>query len=156
MNNMKTWNFKVKSNPQEIIKKLETSLGSLNGFVFNVENKNIDLVKIKVRKRVLYGFQTVLRNHIIVNGKITKLNTENEANVEISFNQHFLNISEVSILLVLSLLAIIFGVKGGNATIYILGGIFLAVGITMLIWVKKEFARNVQEYKTLFSEILEL
>jgi len=153
---MKVWNLKVKRDSQEIIKKLNSSFGSVNGFVFNVENDTKDSVKIKVRKRILYGFQTVLRNHIIVNGKITRLNTENETDVEISFNQHFLNTLEVFIFLVIGLLAIIFGITNSNATIYIFGGIFLVVGITYLIWVKKEFVRNVQEYKTLFTKILEL
>ena len=153
---MKVWNFKVKSNSQEIIKKLDSAFGSINGFVFNVKNENNDSVKIKIRKRILYAFQTVLRNHIVINGKMTKMNTKNETNVEISFNQHFLNTLEVSILLVLGLLAIIFGIINSSATMYIFGGIFLVVGIAGLIWVKKEFARNVQQYKTLLSEILEL
>jgi hypothetical protein len=96
----------------------------------------------------------MLRNHIIVNGKITQTDTENETNVEISFNQHILNILEVSIFLVLSPLAIIFGIITSNPTASIFGGILLVVGIAYLIWIKKEFVRNVQEYKALFSEIL--
>jgi hypothetical protein len=150
---MKVWNFKVKSNSQEITKKLNSAFGSVNGFVFDVENDN-NSVTFKVRKRILYAFQTMLRNHIIVNGKITQTDTENETNVEISFNQHILNILKVSIFLVLSPLAIIFGIITSNPTASIFGGILLVVGIAYLIWIKKEFVRNVQEYKALFSEIL--
>lgn len=152
---MKVWNFKVKSDSQEIIKKLDSAFGSINGFVFDVENDD-NSTKFKVRKRILYAFQTILRNHIIVNGKIAQTDTENVTDVEISFNQHILNILEVSIFLVLGLLTIIFGLITSNVTASISGVIFLVVGITYLIWVKKEFVRNVQEYKTLFSEILEL
>jgi len=153
---MKAWNFKLKSNPQKIIKKLDSALGSVNGFVFNVENDNNNSVTFKVRKRILYGFQTILRNHIIANGKMTHTDTENETDVEITFNQHFLNTLEIYIFLILGLLAIIFGIISNNTTGYIFGSIFLAVEIPFLIFVQKQFARNIQEYKTLFTEILEL
>ncbi|MCY1722801.1 hypothetical protein OU798_20810 [Prolixibacteraceae bacterium Z1-6] len=152
---MKVWNFKVKSDSQEIIKKLDSEFGSVNGFVFDVEN-DVNSTKFKVRKRILSAFQTILRNHIIANGKITQTDTENETYVEISFNQHILNILEVTIFLALGLFSIIFGTITSNVSATLFGSIFLVVGITYLIWVKKEFVRNVQEYKTLFSEILEL
>lgn len=152
---MKVWNFKVKSDSQEIIKKLDSAFGAKNGFVFDVENDD-NSTKFKVRKRILYAFQTMLRNHIVAIGKLTQTDTENETDVEISFNQHIINILEVSIFLVLGLLTIIFGIITSNVTVSIFGGIFLVVGITYLIWVKKEFVRNVQEYKSLLSEILEL
>lgn len=35
---MKAWNFKVKSNPQEIIRKLRSGLKPVNGFVFNMDH----------------------------------------------------------------------------------------------------------------------
>lgn len=152
---MKVWNFKVKSDSQEIIKKLDSTFGSINGFVFEVKNDD-NSTKFKVRKRILFAFQTMLRNHIIANGKITQTDTENLTDIEISFNQHIFNILEASIVLVLSLLIIIFGLITSNVTVSISGGILLFIGITFLIWIKKEFGRNVQEYKRLFSEILEL
>ena len=83
-------------------------------------------------KRILSAFQTILRNHIIANGKITQTDTENVTDIEISFNQHILNILEVSIFLVLGLLTIIFGLITSNATASIFGGILLVVGITYL------------------------
>ena len=153
---MKVWNFKVKSESQEIIKKLNAAFSSNNGFVFDVENDDNNSVTFKVRKRILNAFQTILRNHIIANGKMTHTDTENETDVEITFNQHFLNILEIYIFLILGLLAIIFGIINNNATGYIFGSIFLVVEIPFLIFVQKQFARNIQEYKTLFTEILEL
>jgi hypothetical protein len=150
---MKVWNFKVKSNSQEITKKLNSAFGSVNGFVLDVENDN-NSVRFKVRKRILYAFQTLLRNHIIAKGKIT--HTENETEVKISFSQHFLNTLEVSIFLILGLVSIIFGLISSNVTASILGGIFLGFGILFLIFTRSQYTRNVQEYKTLFTEILDL
>ncbi len=153
---MKVWNLKVKSDSQEIIKKLNSAFKSVGGFVFDVENDNNNSAKFKVRKRILYGFQTILRNHIIVKGKIIHTDSENETDIEISFNQHFLNTLEIYIFLILGLLAIIFGVISNNATGYIFGSIFLIVEIPSLIFLQRQFARNIQEYKTLFTKILEL
>lgn len=153
---MKVWNFKVKSDNQEIIKKLDSAFGSVNGFIFDVENDNKNSVTFKVRKRILFAFQTILRNHIIANGKITHTDTESESDVEISFNQHILNTLEIYIFLILGLLAIILGIINNNATGYIFGSLFLAAEIPFFIFAQKQFVRNIQEYKTLFTEILEL
>lgn len=54
---MKAWNFKVKSNPQEISKKLDSALGSVDGLVFNMNHDKNDSVTFKVRKRILYAYQ---------------------------------------------------------------------------------------------------
>lgn len=150
---MADWNFKVKSNSQEITEKLNPAFGSVNGFVFDVDNDNSSLT-FKVRKRILYAFQTLLRNHIIAKGKIT--NMGNETEVKISFSQHFLNALEVSVLLILGMVAITFGIMSGNSTASILGGLFLAFGITFLIFIQSQYTRNVKEYKTLFTKILDL
>ena len=152
---MKVWNLKVKSNSQEIIKKLNSSFGSTNGFVLDLENDPKNSVTFKVRKRILYAFQTVLRNHIIAKGKIRHTQTEHETDVEISFRQHFLNKLEVSIFLILGLLAIIFGIIKSNLTTTISGGIFLGIGIVLLLFIQNQFRRNIQEYKKLFNDILE-
>jgi hypothetical protein len=153
---MKVWNFKIKSDSPEIIKKLNSAFKSVDGFVLDVEKDNNNSLTFYVRKRILYGFQTILRNHIIVKGKITHTDSENETYVEISFNQHFLNTLEIYIFLILGLLAIIFGVISNNAAGYIYGSIFLVIEIPSLIFVKRQFARNIQEYKTYFTDILEL
>ena len=85
---MKAWDFKMKSKPEEIVEKLNSALGSVNGFVFKMNREENDSVKFNFRKRVLYPDQILHRNRIIVNGRVLKTNTENETEVEISFTQH--------------------------------------------------------------------
>ncbi len=154
---MKRWNFKVKSNVQEITKKLDSALGSVDGLDFNIDNGNNDLVTFKVRKRSLYAFYLMFVNKIIVNGKILKTNTENETNIEISFTQYFLWKLIIFTHMFLGLgflIMIILGINS-SAFMYILGGIVLAVGIVLSIAVQKKFEKDIQEYKTLISKILE-
>jgi len=154
---MKKWNFKVKSNIQEIIKKLDSTLGSADGFVFNIDNGKNDSVTFNVRKRGLYAFYLMFVNKIIVNGKILKTDTENETNIEISFTQYFLWKLIIFTHMFLGLgflIAIFFGISS-SASLYILGGILLALGIVLWIAVQKKFEKDIQEYKTLISEILE-
>ncbi len=104
---MKAWNFKVKSNPQEIGKKLDSALGSAGGFVFKLDTGTNDSVTFKVRKRSLNYLNFIRENQIIVNGKIFETDTENETDLEISFTQHFLTILYVSFFVGLGLMAII-------------------------------------------------
>ena len=154
---MKKWNFKVKSNVQEIIKKLDSTLGSVNGFVFNIDNGKNDSVTFKVRKRGLYAFYLMFINKVIVNGKILKKDTENETNIEISFTQYFLwkLIIFTHMFLGFGFLIAIISKIDSSAFMYITGGILLAVGIVLWITVQKKFKKDVQEYKTLISGILE-
>ncbi len=154
---MKKWNFKVKSNIQEIIKKLDSTLGSADGFVFNIDNIKKDSVTFNVRKRGLYAFYLMFINKIIVNGKILKTDTENESNIEISFTQYFLwkLIIFTHMFLALGFLIAIFSGISNNASFLIFGGILLAVGIVLWIAVQKKFEKDIQEYKTIISEILE-
>ena len=154
---MKKWNFKVKSNVQEIIKKLDSTLGSVDGFVFNIDNGKKGSVTFKVHKRGLYAFYLMFVNKIIVNGKILKTDAENETNIEISFTQYFLwkLIIFTHMFLGLGFLIAIISKISSSAFMYILGGILLAVGIVLWITVQKKFKKDVQEYKTLISEILE-
>ena len=150
---MKAWNFKVKSNPQESIKKLNSAFGSADGFVFKMDHDKNDSVTFKVRKRSLNYLAYIRENQIVVNGKILKTDTENETNLEISFSQHFLTILYVSIFVSLGLLAIILG-RSSNAAMYLFGGILLAIGIALWIDVQKNSKKDIQKYKTLISEIL--
>ncbi|WP_027076325.1 hypothetical protein [Maribacter antarcticus] len=153
---MKKWNFKVKSNVQEIIKKLDATLGSVNGFVFNIDNGKNDSVTFKVRKRGLYAFYLMFINKVIVNGNILKTETENETNIEISFTQYFLwkLIIFTHIFLGFGFLIAIISKIDSNAFMYITGGILLVVGIVLWITVQNKFKKDVQEYKTLISRIL--
>lgn len=156
-NNMKKWNFKVKDNLQEIIKKLESTFGSTDGFVFNLDTDQNDSVRFEVQRRGLYLFQIMFINKIIVKGKILKTDTENETNIEISFTQNILTklIIYTHTFLGLGFLITIILRNSNSASIYILGGILLVVGIVLLIAVQKKFEKNIQEYKILISQILE-
>ncbi len=153
---MKTWKFKVKSNPNETSEKLKSALKSVDGFVFNVNRDNNNSVTFKVRKRILYAWYMVFQNWTIVNGKLLKVDTEDKTDVEISFDQHFLIKLIVSIHLLLGLgllVAIISGINS-SAYMYIIGGILLALGIILWIGVQKKFEKDTQKYKTLISQIL--
>lgn len=153
---MKTWKFKVKSNPNETSEKLKSALKSVDGFVFNVNRDNNNSVTFKVRKRILYAWYMVFQNWTIVNGKLLKMDTEDKTDVEISFDQHFLIKLIVSIHLLLGLgllVAIISGINS-SAYMYIIGGILLALGIILWIGVQKKFEKDTQKYKTLISQIL--
>jgi len=153
---MEKWNFKVKSNVQEIIKKLEASFGSVDGFDFNIDKSKNESVTFKVNKRGLYAFYLMFVNKIIVKGKILKTDTENETNIEISFAQYFLWKLVIFTHIFLGLGFLIVLISGIRSSAYMLipAGIFLVVGIVLSIAVQKKFEKDIQEYKTLISEIL--
>lgn len=153
---MEKWNFKVKGNPQGIIKKLESALDSFGGFIFNVDHGKNDTVLFNFRKPIKYPDQILHRNRTVVKGKILKADTENETDVEISFTQHiFMTLTVFSIVFLgVVLIAIIPRISSG-ASMYILEGILLVLGIVLWIAVQKKFKRDTQKYKALISEILE-
>jgi len=144
----------VRNNPQEIIKKLDSALGSGDGFVFNADHDKNDSLRFSFRKRVLYPHQILHRNRISVNGRILGTDTENDTDVEVSFTQHFLITFNIFIFLGLGLFALILGI-GGNSSALILGGISIAVGIVFWIAANNKFEKDLQKYKTLIAEILE-
>ena len=152
---MKAWNFKLKSNPQEISKRLNSSLGSGNGFAFNMDDTKKEFVTFNVRKRILYGYQVLLRNHIKVNGKIFENNVENESNVEISFNQHFLTVFYVLMFLISGIVAIIVGLFS-NMIAILYGVGLLVIGIALWLDVNRRYKKDIQQYKTLIGNILEI
>ncbi|APQ17916.1 hypothetical protein [Maribacter hydrothermalis] len=153
---MKLWNFEAKNNPKEISNKLESALKTA-GFVFNTNCDENNSVTFKVRKRILYAWYMAFQNWTIVNGKLVKTDNENSTDVEISFNQHFLIklivFTHISLILGL-LIAIIAGINS-SPTMYIFGGLILALGIVLWIGVQRKFEKDIQKYKTLISEILE-
>jgi hypothetical protein len=155
---MKKWNFKVKSNVKEISKKLDTTLGSANGFDFNLDTSKNDSTTFKVQKRGLYAFYLIYLNKIIVNGKILKTNTENETHIEISFTQYFLWKMVIFTYFLLGLgylIAIIAGIINTSVLLIPVLGVLLAVGVVILIAIQKKFEKDTQEYKKLISNILE-
>ena len=155
---MKKWNFKVKSNPKEISKNMEAALGTVDGFVFNINHSKNNSITFKMRKRILYAWYLLFLNSIVVNGKLSKTDTENETVVDISFNQHFLwkLVIFTDMLVGLGFLIAVISGKNSNTSMYLIGTIILAVGILLWIRVQKKYERNIQEYKTLISEILEI
>lgn len=155
---MKTWKFKVNSNVQEIIKKLGSTLGAAEGFVLNINGNKNDSATFKLQKRGLYAFYLAFINKITVNGKILKTDAANETNVEIAFTQYFLwkLVIFTHVLLGLGFLITIISGINSSASMYIFGGIILVIGIVLWIAVQKKFKRDIQEYKTLISGILEV
>lgn len=154
---MKTWRFKVKSNPVEISKKLESSLGAVKGFVFDMNQDNSDSVTFKVRKRILYAWYMVFQNWTVVNGKLIKSNAENKTNVEISFHQHFLItlIIMTQMFLGIGLLVGIISGISNNTSMYVLGGILIVLAIVIWIAIQKKFEKDILKYKSLITQILE-
>ncbi len=155
---MKAWRFKLKSSPKEISEKLESELKSIGGFVFNMNLEKNKSVTFKVRKRILYAWYMAFQNWTVVKGELLKSDTENKTNVEITFNQHFLIrliIFTHIILLLGFLIAIISGIHF-NATMYILGGTLLALGIFLWITIQRKFDKDIQKYKSLITDIFEL
>lgn len=155
---MKVWNFKTESNPTDISKKLESTLGLDKGFVLSVDDDKSNSITFKIRKRILYAWYWAYQNWTIVNGKLLEIDAENKTDVEISFNQHFLirliTFTHIFLGLVL-LIAIISGVSNSNS-LYIFGGILLILGVLLWIALKRKFEKDIQNYKSLISEILEL
>lgn len=153
---MKVWNFDIIGNPKEISEKLESALGSVDRFVFNINRDKNNSVTFKVRKRILYVWYMYFHNWTIVNGKLLKTNTENKTNVEISFTQHWFIILIIYTQMFLGLgllIPIILGISS-STSLYIPGGILLAIGIVLRIAVQKKFRKDIQKYKALISEIL--
>ena len=151
---MEKWNFKVKSSPQEIINKLNTTLKSVNGFVFKIDHNTNDSVRFNMRKRVHYPDQIFHRNRIIINGKILNTDNTNETEVEISFTQHLIMTLQIAIVFISVLFVVTLTIYSG-ASMYIPAGIALAVGILLWIALHKKSKKDIQNYKTLISEILE-
>lgn len=154
---MKKWNFRVKSNVQETINKLTAEFGSVDGFMFSVDHNKTDAVTFKLRKRSLYAFQIMGVNKIIVNGKILKTGSKNDTTIEAHFTQYFLMklIIFVNMFTVLGFLIAIISKISSSPLMYIAGGILLIIGIIIWIIFQKKFEKDIQEYKTLLSDILE-
>ncbi|WP_430971823.1 hypothetical protein [Sunxiuqinia rutila] len=154
---MKAWNFRVNSSPNEISKKLESALGTVNGFVFNLNQEKNNSISFRVRKRVLYVWYMAFQNWTIINGELLKTDTENKTDVVIVFNQHLLIRLIVFTHIFLGLFFLITIISGisSNASLYIVGGILLAIGTVLWVAVQNKFRKDIQKYKILISGILE-
>lgn len=154
---MKKWNFKLKNNPKEISENIKSTLGSINGFVVDMNHDKNNSTTFKMRKRILYPWYLLFLNSIVVNGKLLKTDTENETDVEISFKQHFLWRLVIFANLIVTLGFLITVISGKNNSIwtYLIATVILAVIILIWIIIRNKYEKNVQEYKTLISGILE-
>ncbi|GAA4327312.1 hypothetical protein GCM10023115_24800 [Pontixanthobacter gangjinensis] len=154
---MKNWNFQVKNSPEEISEQLKSSLENAKRFAFDMKNNKYNLINFKLRKRLLLPFEINLQNNIIVNGKISKTSSGNETDVEVSFSQHPLSklIMYGHIILGLGFLAAMVLEYSNNFYTYLIVGILLLIGVLLGSHLKRNFDKNVQEYKKLISEILE-
>ncbi|QLG45901.1 DUF423 domain-containing protein [Costertonia aggregata] len=155
---MKKWDFKLKNSPRDISKKIESALESTNGLVFNINHRENGPITFKMRKRITYPWYLYFLNSIVVNGKLSKTEAENGANVEILFNQHFLWVLIIftHIILGAALLIAVISEKDNNVYTYLIATFVLAIGVILWIRVQKKHKRNIQEYKTLISDILGL
>ncbi|MDO3695923.1 DUF423 domain-containing protein [Wenyingzhuangia sp. chi5] len=154
---MKKWNFKAKNSPQKISEKIQITLESIKGLEFNVGHQKSNSINFKIRKRILYPFYLYFLNSIVVNGKLSKSNIENETDVEISFHQHFLwnFVIYSNILVGLGIITYLITGKDTNPLTYLIGIIIMSIGFILWIAIQKKYVKNIQEYKTLISDILE-
>ena len=96
----------------------------------------------------------VFQNWTIVNGKLLDDNAENDTNMEISFNQHFL-IRLIIYIHIIFGLGLVFGLFLTTKN-YIFGGLITALGIVLWIAANRKFKKDTEKYKTLITEILDL
>jgi len=89
---------------------------------------------------------------------LSKTDIENETDVEISFNQHFLwkLVIFTDIFVGLGILITVILGESRSVSMYLIGTIILAVGVMLWIRVQKKYESNIQEYKTMISEILKV
>lgn len=152
---MKKWNFIAKNSPLEIISKLEKTIGLTNGFVLKITPVENDSIQFSMRKRIKYGEQILHRNIVIVLGRVYKTDEENKSNVTNTFSQHFLMTFTLAVTLGVGLIAAISGIIVSDS-MYLPGGTIIAVLFLLLVIALKKFEKDIQEYKTLISQILEI
>lgn len=153
---MKNWKLELESNPQDVSNNLESALTSVDGLLFDMNRGGNKSIKFKIRKRILYAWYLPYVNSIIVNGKIFKTDNNNGTDLEILFRQHFLWKLLIFIHIALGM-AFLIGMileKSNYISTYLFGVIILGLGILLWVKVQKKYERNIQEYKTLISQIL--
>ena len=155
---MKAWKFKVNNSPEELSEKLASSLGAGNRFVLDLDHDKKNLVQFKLRKRMLLAFEIMARNNIIVKGNILKSGSSNQADVEITFTHHTLSklLIFVHLILGLGFLAALIMETNNSPYMLLAGGILISLGFLLWLHLQKIFEKNVQEYKALLSNVLEL
>lgn len=155
---MTSWNFKAERSIEDMSKILESALGSVRGFAFYMNRNSKHSITFKLRKRILYGWYMIFHNWTVVQGKISKTNSETQSSVEISFTQHFLILFILFTHVVIAMFLLIASFSGENSKsyYYIPGAILLVLGLILWIAIQKKFDKDIENYKTLISDILEL
>lgn len=151
---MKKWNFKVENGPKEVSEKLNSALGSNDGFVFNTAKDENGAETFRLRKRVHYPDQILHRNRIIVDGKLSESGSEKETLVNITFSQHMVMTLTVYFSFGMGLFAIISGLISGEM-MFMAGGLLIALAIVLWIGVQKKFKKDIDQYKKFISELLD-
>lgn len=107
---------------------------------------------------MLLAFEIMARNNIIVKGNILKSGSSNQADVEITFTHHTLSKLLIFVHLILGLGFLAALIMETNSSPYMLlaGGILISLGFLLWLHLQKIFEKNVQEYKALLSNVLEL
>jgi hypothetical protein len=98
------------------------------------------------------------QNWTVVKVELLKKDTENETNVKITFNQHFFIrlIIFTHIFLILGILIAIVSEINVNASIYIIVGTLVALGLVLWFAIQRKFEKDIQKYKSLITEIFEI
>jgi len=153
---METWNFVTENTQGDICKNLNSSLSSMDGFVFNIENGHGNSVLFKIRKRLRYAWYIIYHNNVIVNGRLYSTDTKNVTKVEITFKQHFLWKLVIFTHLILGIGFIIALISSNNTNvlIYIFAAVLIGIGIILWFVLRKKHHKNVVEYKDLIYQII--
>lgn len=155
---MKKWTFKLNSNIEEASKNMKSALATVNGLVFNMSHYKNNSITFKLRKRISYPFYLFFLNSIVLNGKLSKTDIENETAIEISFSQHILwkLILFLDLFLGLSILIALIFTETSSDYMFLIGITILAIGIILWVTVYQKYERNIQEYKIMISNLLDL
>jgi hypothetical protein len=151
---MKNWTFNIKGEPKEIVSKLKAGTEAGVGFMFSTTQED-DTILFKLRSRIQFAEHIIHRNKIVVKGKISKQSENNESGVEITFYQHFLMTLSIIIFFSLSVFLILAGLISGTA-MWVISAVFFIVGLLLWIGMKQKFIKDIKQYKSLISDILEL
>ena len=148
---MNTWNFRLNSQPTEILEKLEAELQKLGGFTFEKKGATAFMF----RKRALYAWYMAFQNWTVVKGELAS--KEDATEVNISFGQHFFIKIIVALHLVLGIgFLAVFISSGTSVSDYIPGIMLVFLGVMIWIAGRKKFERDILKYRTLLIQIFEL
>ncbi len=147
---MKNLSFSKNGEPKKIVSKLKAG----TGFMFST-TQEADTVLFKLRNRIQFAEQILHRNKVVVKGKVSKKAESNDSKVEITFHQHFLMSLTIIVFFSLSILLILIGLLGSPG-MWIISGVFFVIGVILWIGIGQKFGKDIKQYKSLISDILEI